>query len=349
MQKKILVVFIFIYTLTGYANLAFAQISVTDYSKAGVSDQIRLYLCTPTKAGPGQNDYKASGAVTGNTIEYAGANNQASGDLYNCINRLYRFAIVIASVIGVFFIVIAGYLYMSSDGNQESVDKAKSILASSITSLVILFGGYVLLKAINPDLIQFRSIQPPSVKLDRATISPASLLNPTGGVGGTPSTDMQTLANLIKNNGNVSLLSQHVDPNTQGPESTAAQNIADVSSGKAAKCSQAVTNCSDAANKETLLDNRMLNAINIFGKEFGKIRVTTIAGGIHSANSRHYKGKAFDVDMITSIQVRTLNTTEAGKATIQRYMDKCKELGATEVLGPLNQSDGHPNHVHCAW
>jgi hypothetical protein len=56
---------------------------------------------------------------------------------------------------------------MSSDGNQESVDKAKSILVSSITAIVILATGYILLKFLNPDLIKFQPIQPPSVVQER--------------------------------------------------------------------------------------------------------------------------------------------------------------------------------------
>jgi hypothetical protein len=100
----------------------------------------------------------------GNT-DTAAFYNTGSGDLYRCINRLYRFAIIFASSIAVMFIVIAGYLYMSAEGNQEAVDKAKAILTSCVASLVILFVGYILLRAINPELIEFKSIQPPSVVL----------------------------------------------------------------------------------------------------------------------------------------------------------------------------------------
>ena len=118
-----------------------AHAQTTQY--AGVQQQLTDYLCTP-------NDASTNATA-------------AQGDLYNCINRLYRFALVVASVFSVFMIVIAGYIYMAAEGNQESVDKAKSILVSSITSIVILVGGYVLLKFLNPDLIKFQPIQPPSV------------------------------------------------------------------------------------------------------------------------------------------------------------------------------------------
>lgn len=122
-------------------NLAFAQ-TARQYN-SGVDKQIEQFLCAPTNS--------------------ATSTSASNDDLYKCINRIYRFSLAIASVFAVFFIVIGGYIYMSAAGNQESVDKAKNILETSIASLVILAGGYVLLRYLNPDLIKFQPIQPPSV------------------------------------------------------------------------------------------------------------------------------------------------------------------------------------------
>jgi hypothetical protein len=110
---------------------------------SGPEAQIKQFLCTPSDASTNKD--------------------KASNDLYNCINRIYRFALVTASFFAVFMIVLAGWVYMSAEGNEESVTKAKDILVTSIASIVILSSGYVLLKFINPDLIQFQPIQPPSV------------------------------------------------------------------------------------------------------------------------------------------------------------------------------------------
>lgn len=170
-----------------YAAPALADSTTTpitqgyDYSKAGVSDTIKQFLCTPTE--PGQtstNNTGGTAATTGNT---------AANDLNECINKLYRFAIAFGSVIAVFFIVIGGYIYMNAGGNQESVDKAKSILESSITGLVILFGIYILLKGLNPQLLRIPSIQPPTVQYAGSQLSysnfttnytPLSGATPTG-------------------------------------------------------------------------------------------------------------------------------------------------------------------------
>jgi hypothetical protein len=134
----------------------YAQTSTLPVYNPGVDSQIKQYLCTPDIS------------------------------LFACINQLYKFAIVVAAVVGVFFIVIAGYLYMSSGGSDESVKTAKDMLTSTIASLVILMAGYILLKAINPDLIQFHPISPPGVTLpaDVGLISP-----------GTPVSDKYTTPN----------------------------------------------------------------------------------------------------------------------------------------------------------
>src|SRR5438128_2150457 len=139
--KKYLLALLLLELCLAYGT-AYAQVQTYDYSNSGVQAQIKSYLCTPTDPTPGQ---------TGNP---------ASRDLYTCINKLYKFAVVLASVIGVFFLVIAGYLYMSAAGEAEGVTKAKEIVVTTVTSFVILLGGYILLNTLNPDLIQFRSIQP---------------------------------------------------------------------------------------------------------------------------------------------------------------------------------------------
>ena len=172
--------------LLAHAGLVYAQ-STTAVPKynSGVSDQIAKFLCAPTEPTKSSQQIIPSqwtnGSPSGSALTLvpstgqAATNNTAATDLYTCINKLYRFAIAGGSVMGILFIVVAGYLYMASDGNQESVDKAKSIFTSSITAMVILFAGYVLLRAINPDLLKFQSIQPPS-------IVPTTITCPTGAI-----------------------------------------------------------------------------------------------------------------------------------------------------------------------
>jgi len=70
-------------------------------------------------------------------------------------------------------------------------------------------------------------------------------------------------------------------------------------------------------------------------------RITSIAGGSHSRNSRHYVGTAFDVDMINGRKVRY------GNPYFKAFLSACRAKGATEALGPGDR--GHSTHAHVAW
>lgn len=70
-------------------------------------------------------------------------------------------------------------------------------------------------------------------------------------------------------------------------------------------------------------------------------RASEVGGGEHGANSRHDKGVAFAVDRIDGTAV---NAAHPG---YKQFMQECKDLGATEVLGPGDA--GHATHVHAAW
>ncbi len=89
------------------------------------------------------------------------------------------------------------------------------------------------------------------------------------------------------------------------------------------------------------LDPRMLRGMRTLASEGYTFRVTAIAGGSHSSNSRHYAGIAFDVDTINGVKVGY------GNPHYRKFMRRCRELGATEVLGPGDRA--HSTHCHAAW
>ena len=225
--KKFFLAYLLVYLFFAHSAVFAATSTLPTYS--GVSGQIEQYLCSPTDASKDQGNTPGVGTSS------AAANNSASRDLYKCINQLYKFCIALGGTIAIFFIVVAGYIYMSSDGNQESVDKAKDILVSSITAMVILLGGYVLLKAINPDLIEFKPIQPPSVKLDTSgwntappvVIPPGSGTTTPGGAGPTNGMTEQVARKYFQDAG-ISINKQPPDTMLQGLQAGIAQEIVNV-------------------------------------------------------------------------------------------------------------------------
>ncbi len=147
------------------------------------------------------------------------------------------------------------------------------------------------------------------------------------------------LANNVINHGGISLLTFHPSPpdpiyNEDG--ATAWDNMLDTANGLMAKnsCYQ------NAPCGQTYLDVSMLQGMLTLANSY-TYRVTSIAGGSHSVNSRHYVGVAFDIDIINGIGVSGSNPYYAS------FMQTCVNLGATEVLGPGDP--GHSTHIHCAW
>lgn len=115
-------------------------------------------------------------------------------------------------------------------------------------------------------------------------------------------------------------------------------NISSVAAGYSARRST----YGSAPGGYTKLNKRMLETMLYLANTKGySYNVTSIAGGSHSSNSRHYAGTAFDVSMINGKRVNYSNPY------YRTFMNICRARGATEVLGPGNR--GHSSHVHIAW
>jgi hypothetical protein len=142
------------------------------------------------------------------------------------------------------------------------------------------------------------------------------------------------LSNNILNNANITLATVHVSG--VNDNATVRQNIQDTANDTDASRSS----YQNAPGGTVKLDSRMLAAINNLAKTY-TFSISEIAGGSHSKHSRHYDGIAFDVNVLNGQHVG------ASHPDIAKFMQDCRNAGATEVLGPGNA--GHATHIHCAW
>ena len=108
-------------------------INVPQYDK-GVDASIAQYLCVPESVDEG-------------------------AALFQCISKVYRFGIAFGAIALVFFIVLAGYLYMA--GGEASKEKGKTIFTTALTGMIIMLSSFVLLNFLNPSLTLIRPIQAP--------------------------------------------------------------------------------------------------------------------------------------------------------------------------------------------
>jgi hypothetical protein len=144
----------------------------------------------------------------------------------------------------------------------------------------------------------------------------------------------KVMASGILNNSNITLATAHVT--TPLDKATARRNIEDTANGIDASRSTA----GNAPGGTVKLDIQMLTGILKLAETFS-FSVSELAGGDHSANSRHFAGVTVDVNVINGQQV------SATHPDVANFKQQCRDLGATEVLGPGNP--GHSTHVHCAW
>lgn len=142
------------------------------------------------------------------------------------------------------------------------------------------------------------------------------------------------LAARILRHPNIALATIH--PSGRVDEATARRNIEDTAAGRPAQRSS----YEGAPGGVAVLDPRMLAGMLALADR-ASFLVTEIAGGRHSPNSRHYAGLGFDVGIINGRNVA------ASHPDVAAFRARCRELGATEVLGPGDRY--HSTHIHAAW
>ena len=78
-----------------------------------------------------------------------------ASELGKLISQIYTWALAAASILALLMLVLGGYLYMTAGGNAQQSGKGASFILSAIVGLCLLFGSYLILKTINPDLVNF--------------------------------------------------------------------------------------------------------------------------------------------------------------------------------------------------
>lgn len=257
-------------------------------------------------------------------------------DLFTCVNSLYKYGLVISSIAAVLMIIFAGYMYIFSGGSESKVSTAKAWITSSLLGIAVLLTGFLLLKQINPSLLTIKNISPQQIAqqdwFEDADIGADNA--PPGPIPGgvtVPTGTAQDLAKQILNTSNIYFLPD------RDVRSSPKQNIIDTSNGLPATTSAR----SDVGVRQVPLDAKMLAGI-LAVSQVSNITVNYIVGGDHSGNSRHYRGKGFDV-----------HASSGDVAKNKAMLDACRAAGATELIGPPGTgyatNPGHNTHIHCGW
>lgn len=83
---------------------------------------------------------KGIGLNTGN-LQNAYLANQSIGLFIN-------FVVSLIGIVAVFFLIYAGWLWMTASGNEEQVTKAKSVAGNAVIALIIILSAYAIYAAV---------------------------------------------------------------------------------------------------------------------------------------------------------------------------------------------------------
>ncbi len=71
------------------------------------------------------------------------------------ISKIYIWSLGVGGLLALLMAVVGGYSYMTAAGNAERASKGTEMIWAAVIGLALLFGAYLLLSTINPDLVKF--------------------------------------------------------------------------------------------------------------------------------------------------------------------------------------------------
>jgi len=75
------------------------------------------------------------------------------------IAAIYRYSVILITLIAIISLIVAGVQWIVSGGSSDMITKAKKRIISSLVAIVLTAGSYTILFAINPELVNFRNLR----------------------------------------------------------------------------------------------------------------------------------------------------------------------------------------------
>lgn len=69
------------------------------------------------------------------------------------IMRIINIALAVAGLVAVLFLIIGGFRYVTSAGNEEAGESAKKIITNSIIGIVVIILSFVIVRVISSALL----------------------------------------------------------------------------------------------------------------------------------------------------------------------------------------------------
>ncbi|MCX6738222.1 MAG: hypothetical protein NTY11_02310 [Candidatus Parcubacteria bacterium] len=76
--------------------------------------------------------------------------------LTSYIRYIYNFAIICGGLIALMSLIYGGFRFLTSAGNPAAITDARGQILAGLLGLVVIFGSYIILNELNPDLVSLR-------------------------------------------------------------------------------------------------------------------------------------------------------------------------------------------------
>lgn len=73
------------------------------------------------------------------------------------IKSIYNYLIAIVGLVAAIVLMLAGVIWLTAGGNTSKISQAKGLMMGSFTGIVLVLTSYIILKTINPGLIDFKN------------------------------------------------------------------------------------------------------------------------------------------------------------------------------------------------
>ncbi len=139
---------------------ALAQTEYCEQISTGASDEVTSIICRPQPRIqiPGlsfdrsedlQRLIEEEGGVSYLRIPFIG----------EYMAAIYRWSVVVITVIASIMIIVAGIQWLSSAGNQNAIQQAQKRILNAVIGIVLAVGSYTVLSLINSDLVEFDALR----------------------------------------------------------------------------------------------------------------------------------------------------------------------------------------------
>jgi len=96
------------------------------------------------------------------------------------IIAIYKYGLTIGSILAVMMIVAGGIMYIISSADPSKINTAKQLIFGSITGITVLICSYLLLKVINPNLVDLKAISLETIPMEFLDESTAGIVTDPG-------------------------------------------------------------------------------------------------------------------------------------------------------------------------